>query len=299
MRSSDQTREIIFERQSDGTFKQEGEAEFKDGRFFYFKEDRWQGGWAVLAVSDLMGWMQHEPGLYKYSQYKIIEDRKPSLTIHPCCTSCGLPGDVSRPYNIDADALPSLPPNGSESAEVLKWWEEEKEQWTGSPFFNASVGQSVRSCYDTGEFETNAYGQIVATGVSGQFCSPFCLAMGMFLPGRCAGCSKRLPKAAGRRYQFCKACEPAKEQALAAGLLTIEHVKRVLGMSRAATVTRPCVVCGTPFLAERADAKCCSSKCRNKASYRRGHRGNAKPVERIPIDTFSSKSALITQDLQG
>jgi hypothetical protein len=39
---------------------------------------------------------------------------------------------------------------------------------------------------------------------------------------------------------------------------------------------RPCSLCGRPFLAKRADAQFCSDKCRNKASYRRGHRGNPR-----------------------
>jgi predicted nucleic acid-binding Zn ribbon protein len=38
---------------------------------------------------------------------------------------------------------------------------------------------------------------------------------------------------------------------------------------------RPCEVCGTSFLSGRSDARICSSKCRNKASYRRGNRGKA------------------------
>jgi predicted nucleic acid-binding Zn ribbon protein len=35
---------------------------------------------------------------------------------------------------------------------------------------------------------------------------------------------------------------------------------------------RDCEVCGTSFLSGRSDARICSSKCRNKASYRRGNR---------------------------
>jgi hypothetical protein len=39
---------------------------------------------------------------------------------------------------------------------------------------------------------------------------------------------------------------------------------------------RPCSLCGSPFLAKRADAQFCSDRCRNKASYRRGQRGNPR-----------------------
>jgi predicted nucleic acid-binding Zn ribbon protein len=38
---------------------------------------------------------------------------------------------------------------------------------------------------------------------------------------------------------------------------------------------RTCAVCGVSFLSGRSDARHCSSKCRNKVSYRRGNRGKA------------------------
>lgn len=60
---------------------------------------------------------------------------------------------------------------------------------------------------------------------------------------------------------------------------------------------RTCVQCGKKFLANRADAEHCSSGCRNKASYGRGHRGNPRGPSQIPdlsavIDTLSQKSTL-------
>jgi hypothetical protein len=39
-----------------------------------------------------------------------------------------------------------------------------------------------------------------------------------------------------------------------------------------------CVVCREQFQTQRADQKNCSARCRNKASYRRGRRGNPKSV---------------------
>lgn len=49
---------------------------------------------------------------------------------------------------------------------------------------------------------------------------------------------------------------------------------------------RPCEVCGTKFLAKRQDARICSDRCRNKASYRNGRRGNPN----VAIDTDNQRS---------
>jgi predicted nucleic acid-binding Zn ribbon protein len=52
-----------------------------------------------------------------------------------------------------------------------------------------------------------------------------------------------------------------------------EVAQRTLTKRAAPRTRRSCEVCGVSFLSGRSDARICSSKCRNKASYRRGNRG--------------------------
>ncbi len=194
---------------------------------------------------------------------------KKKLVIHPCCTSCGLPGDVGKPYVVTAADVPKLPPPERKDLPpkmareweetVARWWDAERKIWTGSPFFNAAPGQTVRCCdyvidptvknagHDVpAGFETNDYGQIVAPGIPGQFCSVFCLAMEMFLyrNRRCANCANLLPKknwlspenAAKKgkafrypKYKLCPQCE-ADGREIPENVMTTGHVMRALGM---------------------------------------------------------------------
>jgi hypothetical protein len=96
---------------------------------------------------------------------------------------------------------------------------------------------------DESKLKTNAYGQFIAPGVAGQFCSPYCLMIGLFTYGRCAGCSKSLPRTKNYatwnekqkawifdRYTH---CSPECRKKFPCSFLTAEHLYRVLGISHA------------------------------------------------------------------
>jgi hypothetical protein len=162
--------------------------------------------------------------------YELRPAEVKKLVIDPCCTSCGLPGDVSKPLTVEQehcehkikcshkltcgrkdclkDPSKCLHTNHCGLNEPCEDCDH-KEPGTYSTFFGASIGQPIHAC-DTvidptvtnavhavpAGFKANTYDQIVATGYQGQFCSVFCLAMELFLyrNRRCAGCAKRLPK---------------------------------------------------------------------------------------------------------
>jgi hypothetical protein len=96
---------------------------------------------------------------------------------------------------------------------------------------------------DESKLETNDYGQFVAPGVTGQFCSSYCLMIGMFTYGRCAGCAKSLPRTKmfaawsdkEKQWVFDEYihCSPECRKKYAAfakpNVLTAEHLGLVLG----------------------------------------------------------------------
>src|SRR5215469_856458 len=135
--------EVVFTKQSDGRYQQQGQCSGTHGRFQWLREDRtWDGGWKIEPVAELLARMTLG-GPYKYVQFRILCAKKPEIIIHPCCSSCGLPGDVSKPYVVQPHDIPAVSPDGSGS-EFLKWWDGDK--WTGSPFLNAGLGQTVLCC---------------------------------------------------------------------------------------------------------------------------------------------------------
>lgn len=80
-------RVVTFTRTEDG-FAQSGEPTFEFGRFQFLKDGKWDGGWCIEPVADLVKRMQHA-GPYVYDSYRIIEDKKPELVINPTCAGCG------------------------------------------------------------------------------------------------------------------------------------------------------------------------------------------------------------------
>lgn len=81
---------VTFTKQSDGTFKQEGElpAGTKHGIFQWF-DTQWRGFTTVEPLTDLFERMTRS-GLYKYPAYRIIPAEKKELVIKPTCYGCGM-----------------------------------------------------------------------------------------------------------------------------------------------------------------------------------------------------------------
>ena len=209
-----------------------GECEFKFGTFEWSDDGgrNWTGSPAVVDVDELAGRMMLG-GPYKAGRkYRVVEQAKAKLVIDPCCSSCGIPGDISKPMVVEAQHC-------------------DHEPGTYSTFFGASIGQAIHACdyvidptvENAGHavpagFTANAYDQIVAA--QGQFCSVFCLAMELFLNRnrRCAGCAKRLAKdewispedsqaKTYPKYKYCsKPCEKRGHD------FTTPHVMEVLGI---------------------------------------------------------------------
>jgi hypothetical protein len=195
------------------------------------------------------------------------------------------------------DALNYIYPSGKRAyseeyvAQVMKWWDGKK--WTGSPFFNAAVGQAIRCCdyiidpkvKNAGHdvpvgFSVATHGLISVKGVTGHFCSIFCLAMEMFLyrNRRCAGCREYIPKKEWTspekfrgenypKYRYCfEACKK-KQEKLEFGVLSTEHVRRVLGMVQA---KRRCSACNAELTA-RQTVVCGKAACRAVQARRKGN----------------------------
>jgi hypothetical protein len=79
---------ITFERNANG-FTQSGDVDFDFGLFQWQRHDgRWDGGWAIEPVSDLIARMQRG-GPYKYQSYRILPAEMPPLEIKPTCAGCG------------------------------------------------------------------------------------------------------------------------------------------------------------------------------------------------------------------
>ncbi len=261
--------EIIFMRRPDGSFLRAGELSTTHGRFQWFDEGRWTGGWAIEPLEDLLARMTRN-GPYKYGQYRIVPATKPPLSIEPCCGSCGLAADYARTYLVterdspitpltqdDIDRLNYRYPNGKRAyseayvQSVLDKWTGDK--WIGSPFYGGMFGQTVQCCdyvidpdvknagHDAPGFAVNKHGLISVEGFPGQFCSVYCLAMGMFLyrNRRCAGCAELLPKKEwtspekfrGGNYPKYRYCSDAcKNRWKDNPIMSTEHVRCVLGM---------------------------------------------------------------------
>jgi len=171
---------LLFVKQDDGTFTQTGEVTTKHGTFHWMKENgNWStsidGSGAIEPIQDLLDRMHREDSPYKYQQYCIREATKPPLDINPCCTSCGVPGDTTKPV----------------SYEQAKNWRGQSNDWSEgedyTAFFGVATGQ-IEVCCDynisktstntshahPSDFKVNEWGQIVALGRT--FCSVFCLA---------------------------------------------------------------------------------------------------------------------------
>jgi hypothetical protein len=238
--------EILFTKTNEG-FNQTGEASFENGIFQWSKDGVWCGTGAVEPIKDLIARMQHDLSFYKYESYRIIEAPKARLVIIPCCSTCGLPGDISKPHTITEEDCDT----GDESTFF-------GEFENGKCVRRAKLGDVVGCCryhkrhpvdthttdeearFDETKLKVNEWDQFIAKGVTGQFCSPTCLMQGMFTYGRCAGCAKRLAAtkkfaswyATAEKWVFDKYtyCSPECQAKFSAfkNPLVVEHVEAVL-----------------------------------------------------------------------
>jgi hypothetical protein len=179
---------------------------------------------------------------------------KAKLVIDPCCTSCGIAGDVRKPMVIESQHCEHRENchHGHNHCLFNEDCEHCDHSGPGeySTFFKAMLGQTVQgretvidATVTNAGLKTNAYGQIVAAGHQGQFCSMHCLAMDLFLyrNRRCAGCAQHLAKkdwispersqskAAYPKYRYCG--EPCQKRwhSREGDILTAEHVMAALG----------------------------------------------------------------------
>jgi hypothetical protein len=167
---------IAFTRQSDGTFKQSGAITTTHGRFQWLKNDgSWDGGWAVAPLEKLIERMA-QGGPYKYSQYRILPDKTPTMErIKASCQSCGLPADISKPF---------VNPVTGVTEYACKYIIDD--------YINEQVTIVEQRC-DIPRLR-DSDGQIKITGVNAYFCGVACLMQGLLTYGRCAGCAKALPR---------------------------------------------------------------------------------------------------------
>jgi hypothetical protein len=98
-----------------------------------------------------------------------------NLDIKPSCESCGLLANASAPYH-----------------NALTGETEYACKYIIDPYIAAQVA-IVEQHVDVPSLR-DSNGQIKLKGISGYFCSLSCLMQGLFTYGRCAGCSKKLPK---------------------------------------------------------------------------------------------------------
>jgi len=236
-------------------------------------------------------------GPYKYQFYRIVEAKLPKLVIHPCCTTCGLPGDVSKPVAITEEMCecdvcadkdldfddPKIRDHECVRQFSTFFCNRPIDPVTDKPItscpsgpikgWRAEVGQTIASCryypkhpvaineegnnvvhieedkVDESQLKTNAYGQFLAPGVAGQYCSPYCLMIGMFTYGRCAGCSKSLPRTknyaawSDRKKEWIfdryTHCSPECRRKFPHAPLTADHLNCVLGILPVITPATP------------------------------------------------------------
>jgi hypothetical protein len=105
---------ITFTRTQDGTYAQSGDLATDVGRFQWLNDSgKWNGGWTVAPVTDLIAHMSRG-GPYRYSSYRIIEATNPELIIKPTCASCGVIAGIDCQRACEyifgrADVAESLP----------------------------------------------------------------------------------------------------------------------------------------------------------------------------------------------